>query len=200
MLIFGGNGDGGFAPPVALPPLAQPPALNDGTSQLICADVNDDGRLDIITSHTDGGPEMVAVRLNRGDGAFDLAFTLPIIVKIATLPSKAARNELAKLMVLSKLRGLQNIVVEEAKKVMELTVDDLMDIPFVEEAFLKAEKEGKKEGLVEMLSRMLECRFGPLPEWAKEKIASAEIETLEKWGLRLLEASSLEEVLTDTIN
>jgi hypothetical protein len=97
---------------------------------------------------------------------------------------------------LSKLRGLQKIVVEEAKKAMELTVEDLMDIPFVEEAFLKGEKEGKSE----MLSRMLEGRFGPLPEWAKAKIASAEVETLENWGLRLLNASSLEEALAETIN
>jgi predicted transposase YdaD len=126
----------------------------------------------------------------------------------AALPGKAARNELAKLMVLSKLRGLQKIVVEEAKKAMELTVEDLMDIPFVEEAFLKGEKEGeekgkkegKKEGQAEMLSHMLEGRFGPLPEWAREKIASAEIETLEKWGLRLLDASNLEEVLAENIH
>jgi len=131
-----------------------------------------------------------------------------IIEKIAVIPRKTALNELAKLLVLSKLRGLQKIVVEEAKKVMELTVEDLMDIPFVEEAFLKGEKEGeekgkekgKKEGMEEMLSRMLEVRFGPLPEWAKEKIASAEIETLENWGLRLLNASSLEEALAETIN
>lgn len=131
-----------------------------------------------------------------------------IIEKIATLPGKAARNELAKLLVLSKLRGLQKIVVEEVKKAMELSVEDLMDIPFVEEAFLKGEKEGeekgkekgKKEGMEEMLSRMLEVRFGPLPEWAKAKIASAEIGTLENWGLRLLNASSLEEALAETIN
>jgi hypothetical protein len=51
-----------------------------------------------------------------------------------------------------------------------------------------------------MLSHMLEGRFGPLPEWAKEKIASAEIETLEKWGLRLLDASNLKEVLAEIIN
>jgi hypothetical protein len=113
-------------------------------------------------------------------------------------------SDSAKLLVLSKLRGLQKIVVEEAKKVMELSVEELMDIPFVEEAFLKGEKEGeekgKKEGQAEMLSHMLEGRFGPLPEWAKEKIASAEIETLEKWGLRLLNASNLEEVLAENIN
>ena len=60
-----------------------------------------------------------------------------IIEKIATLPGKAARNELAKLMVLSKLRGLQKIVVEEAKKAMELTVEDLMDIPSLDASSLE---------------------------------------------------------------
>jgi hypothetical protein len=42
------------------------------------------------------------------------------------------------------LRGLQKIVVGEAKKAMGLSVEDLMDIPFLEEAFLKGEKTSKK--------------------------------------------------------
>jgi hypothetical protein len=77
VLIFSGTGDGAFAPPVALPPLIIPPALNDGTSQLLCADVNNDGRPDVIVSHNDSNPEMVSVRLNRGNFVFDLVSTLP---------------------------------------------------------------------------------------------------------------------------
>ena len=77
VLIFGGRGDGALAPPTALPPLDIPGALNDGTNQLVCADVNGDSRTDIIIGHNESNIEMVSVRLNRGNGGFDLAFTLP---------------------------------------------------------------------------------------------------------------------------
>jgi hypothetical protein len=75
ILIFRGNGAGEFAAPIALPPLSTPPAINDGTNQLVCVDVNGDDRPDLIVGHID--PEMVSVRLNRGNNTFDLAFTIP---------------------------------------------------------------------------------------------------------------------------
>jgi hypothetical protein len=65
ILIFRGTGAGEFAAPIALPPLSTPPAINDGTIQLVCVDVNGDGRPDLIVGHID--PEMVSVRLNRGE-------------------------------------------------------------------------------------------------------------------------------------
>jgi hypothetical protein len=46
-----------------------------------------------------------------------------------------------------------------------------------------------------LLGRLLERRFGPLPPWAQQQLAAADIASLETWGLRLLEATSLEEVL-----
>jgi hypothetical protein len=75
ILIFRGTGAGEFEAPIALPPLATPPAINDGTIALVCVDVNGDGRPDLVVGHID--PEMVSVRLNRGNNTFDLAFTLP---------------------------------------------------------------------------------------------------------------------------
>jgi hypothetical protein len=75
ILIFRGTGAGEFAAPIALPPLSIPSAINDGTIQLVCVDVNGDGRPDLIVGHLE--PEMISVRLNRGNNTFDLAFTLP---------------------------------------------------------------------------------------------------------------------------
>ena len=45
-----------------------------------------------------------------------------------------------------------------------------------------------------MLARQLERRFGAVPNWARERMASADIASLEDWGLRLLDAASIEEV------
>jgi hypothetical protein len=46
-----------------------------------------------------------------------------------------------------------------------------------------------------LLGRLLERRFGPLPPWAQQQLTAADLASLETWGLRLLEATSLEEVL-----
>jgi hypothetical protein len=75
LLIFSATDAGGFAEPIALPPLSIPPAINDGTDQVVCADVNGDGRPDLVVGHID--PEMISVRLNRGNNNFEPAFTLP---------------------------------------------------------------------------------------------------------------------------
>jgi hypothetical protein len=81
---------------------------------------------------------------------------------------------------------------------MQLTREDLIDIPIISDAILlseeMAEERGEKKGEASMLSTMLEARFGALPEWAKAKIAEAETDTLVSWGLRLIEAKSLEEI------
>jgi len=57
--------------------------------------------------------------------------------------------------------------------------------PFFREVF----EEGKQEG------RQLEHRFGPLPAATRQQIEAADTPTLETWSLRLLDATSLEEVL-----
>jgi hypothetical protein len=121
-----------------------------------------------------------------------------ILEKLSQLTRKEAKDAVAKLLVLSKLRKSQNIVAEEVKRIMELTREDLIDIPIISDAILlseeMAEERGEKKGEASMLSTMLEARFGPLPEWAKTKIAEADSDMLISWGLRLLDVESLEEV------
>jgi hypothetical protein len=41
----------------------------------------------------------------------------------------------------------------------------------------------------------MERRFGPLPDWAADRVRTAETGLLEEWGLRLLDAGSLDDVL-----
>jgi len=55
-------------------------------------------------------------------------------------------------------------------------------------------KEGRQEGKAEMLQRLLERRFGSLPDWVVQRIAPADAVALEEWCLRVLDAKSLEEV------
>jgi predicted transposase YdaD len=57
--------------------------------------------------------------------------------------------------------------------------------------------EGRKEGEITIVRLMLEQRFGALPEWAAHRIEGADRPTLGNWGIRLLDAGSLEEVIED---
>jgi hypothetical protein len=65
----------------------------------------------------------------------------------------------------------------------------------VQEGEQKAEQRGEQRGEANLLRRLLERRFGALPDWARDRIAAADTATLEEWGLRVLEAASLEDVL-----
>ena len=58
--------------------------------------------------------------------------------------------------------------------------------------------EGKLEGLQEgqrlFFTRLLERRFGALPEWVSSRLNTADRDSLEQWGLNFVDAKSLEEV------
>ncbi|MBF0611944.1 MAG: Rpn family recombination-promoting nuclease/putative transposase [Magnetococcales bacterium] len=62
----------------------------------------------------------------------------------------------------------------------------------------EGQQEGKLEGLREgearTLLRLIERKFGPAPDWAKVKLASADLEALEHWTEKILDAASLESV------
>ncbi|GAB6044226.1 Rpn family recombination-promoting nuclease/putative transposase [Endothiovibrio diazotrophicus] len=59
--------------------------------------------------------------------------------------------------------------------------------------------KGRKEGETTLLKRLLSLRFGPLPEWAARRLEEAPTEALERWGERILEAETLEEVFGEKV-
>ena len=59
----------------------------------------------------------------------------------------------------------------------------------------EGEQKGRLAGEAAILIRQLERRFGALPVWARDRIASADTVALEEWGLRVLDAGSLDDVL-----
>ncbi|MBF0435298.1 MAG: hypothetical protein HQL77_07980, partial [Magnetococcales bacterium] len=59
---------------------------------------------------------------------------------------------------------------------------------------LEGEKIGKQAGKVEMLTHLLQHRFGHLPAWVHDTIAQADLPSLEAWSQRFMDAQSLEKV------
>ncbi|GAB3314555.1 hypothetical protein GCM10027428_15730 [Haliea atlantica] len=59
---------------------------------------------------------------------------------------------------------------------------------------LEGQLQGRLEGERHVLERQLTRRFGELPAWATERLASATAQQLEAWADEVLVAGSLEEV------
>jgi hypothetical protein len=62
----------------------------------------------------------------------------------------------------------------------------------------RGERRGEKQGKTKFFTRLLENRFGTLPEWTRSKCQQATPEMLEQWGIRLFSANSIEEVFGKT--
>ena len=119
-----------------------------------------------------------------------------ILRRIAALDGKARQEAIAQLMILSGLRNLAEEVEREARK-MPLLID-IMDNPVFRREYERGLDEGKAEGKIEgerdLVRRLLEKRFGSLPEWANSRLAAADLAELDALGLRLFDAATLEDL------
>ncbi|MBF0414714.1 MAG: hypothetical protein HQL79_02985 [Magnetococcales bacterium] len=58
-------------------------------------------------------------------------------------------------------------------------------------------RKAKDKKRLKSLSRLLQHRFGTMPDWASDKVASADLLSLETWSLRFVDAQSLDDVFAD---
>uniref|UniRef100_UPI003D119156 Rpn family recombination-promoting nuclease/putative transposase n=1 Tax=Haliangium sp. TaxID=2663208 RepID=UPI003D119156 len=58
----------------------------------------------------------------------------------------------------------------------------------------KGYDKGRDEGQRLFLVRLLEARFGPLPPPLRDRVSGAKLADIERWGMRVLVAASLDEV------
>jgi len=80
---------------------------------------------------------------------------------------------------------------------------DIMENEWLAEIFHQGEVKGLEQGMVKgrtdsargILTRQLEKRFGPLPAELTLKIEAADLETLERWSLRLIDSKTAQETL-----
>jgi hypothetical protein len=119
-----------------------------------------------------------------------------ILRRIAAMPAPQRADSLARLLVLSGLRGAGALVIEESRT-MPVVIDPMKNPvlrQWYEEAFARGQVEGVDQGIDVILRRLLERRFGALPEWALDRLASSTRQEREDWALRVLDAGSLEDI------
>jgi len=64
----------------------------------------------------------------------------------------------------------------------------------LQQGLQQGRQEGRQEGEGVLLQKLLQRRFGALPEWVGQRVAQAAPDQLESWGLSLLDALSLDDV------
>lgn len=110
----------------------------------------------------------------------------------------AKRAEAAKgLFVLAGLRQLRSMLQEEEAKrrTMDITYDWYTDPtigPVIADAAARAAEDAERL----MVRRLVEKRFGPLAETAASRLNDMSLSQIEELSLRLLDAVSLDELLT----
>lgn len=108
-----------------------------------------------------------------------------ILQKFGQLPPDERARAMQEFLVLANLRKLEKVVEEEARKMPSL--DEVLANEVLGREY--------KKGELALLRRQLEKRFGPLPEWASERLSNSSPAELEEFGLRVLDAPNLEELL-----
>ena len=124
-----------------------------------------------------------------------------IVRRIAGLDAVKRDAAVGQLIVLAGLRGLEETVEEEIRKMPIL--NDIMDHKVLgreykrgrAEGIADGRQDGIQQGELRILRRLLEKRFGPIPEWVEGRLSGRSAEDLEAISIRLLEARSLEELL-----
>ena len=67
-----------------------------------------------------------------------------------------------------------------------------------QELIEQGRKEGRQQGIQALLLRLLRQRFGDeVPPYVEQQIATASIEQIEAWSVRVLSAATLAEVFAD---
>ena len=121
--------------------------------------------------------------------------------KIAQLPQKKRADMSEKLAILMGLRPTELPKLIQKEATMPITVD-LEENPLFVEIFERYTQRGEQRGIqigeqrakITMLRRLLEKRFGELPNWVNVRLEQATAPELERWSLTFLDVTRLEDV------
>ena len=118
--------------------------------------------------------------------------------RIAGLDAVEREKALGQLFILAGLRRLEESVEQEARK-MPILIDILENKVLGREykrGLQEGELKGELKGELTVLRRLIEKRFGAIPKWAEEWLAARSITELEELSVRVLDAKSIEDLLS----
>ena len=143
---------------------------------------------DALLASDDLGDNVIAVLARLSDRR---AAVNGILRRIARAEGSRRTEALHQLTLLAGLRGLEETVQEEIKS-MPLVID-IMENQIIGPAY----RRGVHVGEIELLRKLITRRFGPIPNWADQRLATKTTDELNDIGLRLLDAQSIEELLAE---
>ena len=111
-------------------------------------------------------------------------------------------DALTKLFILAGLRNFETLILQELNSMS--TSFDIRDNSFLSGIFEQGINTGLQQGLQQglqeeaatILQKLLERKFGTLPQPVVDKIKLADASTLETWAINIFDINSLEEFLT----
>ena len=107
------------------------------------------------------------------------------------LPARMPGVRLDAVLELSEVRNML------AERVLEWTQEWKQQ--GLEEGIKRGRQEGRQEGESSLLQRQLTLKFGALDEVSRQRLATADSETLLAWGERVLMAASLADVFAESV-
>jgi len=107
-----------------------------------------------------------------------------ILGHLSNLDTDAREFYLRALLTVAGLRGLEEMIEEEARKMPLL--NDILENRVLGREFQRGE--------LSLLRRLIEERFGPIPQWAADRLVERSAAELEELGVRVLKASTIEEL------
>jgi hypothetical protein len=107
---------------------------------------------------------------------------------------------LTKYYLTSRLPGIEIPELSKLTDVLALMDEHSEDWEqkFRNEAFQEGQRQGQQEGESAIILRLSEQRFGALDDAVRQRIQSADTDTLLVWGDRLLSGQRIDEVFEDT--
>jgi hypothetical protein len=143
------------------------------------------------------GDNVVALLARFGD---EREAVRRILGRIAAAGPDERGTALAELMILAGLRKIGSTIEREIKQMPIL--DDIMDHEVLGRERKRGIALGRAEGVAEglaserrLVSGLIAQRFGPIPDWAQQRINELSSTDLEKVGLRVLDAAGISDLL-----
>jgi hypothetical protein len=96
-----------------------------------------------------------------------------ILGNLSNLDTDAREFYLRALLTVAGLRGLEEVIEEEARKMPLL--NDILENRVLGREF--------KRGELSLLRRLIEERFGPIPRWAEDRLVERSAAELEELGV-----------------